>query len=109
MIPADSTLDGAPVITDFHKVRLWSDLNGDGVIDAGELFTLEETCVKAIGTSYQAIHLPFGSYGDSSEEQGLFYWNDHCSDPALPASQGSSPVFDLWPVYDLTGQFTLSP
>lgn len=63
----DGVLDAAD--DEFGKFKVWQDLNGDGVSDAGELKTLSEWGIQSIGlTSDETIRLVEGnvSYGIGS-------------------------------------------
>ncbi len=64
---SDGVLDAAD--DEFGKFKVWQDLNGDGVSDAGELKTLSEWGIESIGlTSDETIRLVEGnvSYGIGS-------------------------------------------
>ncbi|MEI7537132.1 MAG: Ig-like domain-containing protein, partial [Comamonadaceae bacterium] len=73
----DSNNDGIINVADpvFSSLRIWRDLNSNGLTDAGELQTLAAAGVKSIGLSYTSqnvtdsngnLHLQVGSYLDSS-------------------------------------------
>ncbi len=53
----------------FHDLRLWSDLNVNGVADPGELHTLEELGVTSIDLNYVARTETADFYGNASRER----------------------------------------
>jgi len=42
---------------EFGDLRVWSDLNGNGIADAGELFTLSELGIASLNLDYQAQNM----------------------------------------------------
>lgn len=53
----DSNGDGKVDVSDanFNQLKVWKDLNADGVTDANELFTLEDVGIKSLNTSVDEI------------------------------------------------------
>ena len=67
----DSNHDGQVNAQDahFNDLRIWQDKNGDGVVQAGELFTLAQKHVKSLSTAYvDQGSLPDGSFYPHTDE-----------------------------------------
>ena len=47
--------------TNFDKLRVWRDLNQDGVSQKEELFTLEEVGVQSLNVAYQDTNQNLGN------------------------------------------------
>ena len=65
----------------YKKLQLWSDMNGDGKVDDGELRTLDEMGVKEIATNYEEKRNSAGSLledknGNTIGLQGSFTTTD---------------------------------
>lgn len=54
-INGDNMVDAAD--DGFSKLRIWRDANGDGVVQAGELATLAQLDITAIGLHAEAVHI----------------------------------------------------
>lgn len=81
----DGVVDGADPA--FAELRLWRDLDGDGITDAGELSTLEEAGISGLDVAghYESMHaLP---EGNRVLREGWFYRAD--------GSVGGVGQFDL--------------
>ena len=79
----DSNNDGKIDNNDniFDKLQLWSDMNGDGKVDDGELKTLKEMGVAEISTKYNEVHNAAGDLledknGNTIGLQGSFKKDD---------------------------------
>lgn len=58
----------------FAKLRLWRDLNGDGIAQAGELFTLKKMGVRDISLKYKSgVLRALGEYAQERERSTFTY------------------------------------
>lgn len=73
----------------FRKLRLWKDINLDGVAQANELFTLEEKGVIAIDLNYDDRYQETDKYGNVTKYKSIVIMKDD--------SYGL--VYDLWLKY----------
>lgn len=60
---------------DFDKLKIWRDLNGDGISQEGELFTLSELGIQSLNLDYQNINQNL-SNGNSLSQIGSFTKTD---------------------------------
>jgi hypothetical protein len=68
----------------FGKLRLWSDVNRDGLVQDGELFTLASKSITSIQLNYQAVRINLND-GNELRQQSTAIQN------GLPLG-----IFDLW-------------
>jgi Ca2+-binding RTX toxin-like protein len=59
--------------TNFSKLRVWRDLDGDGYSDVQELFTLAELGISSIKTTYSNVNIP--NAGNSIKQTSSFVMN----------------------------------
>ncbi|MEX5538712.1 hypothetical protein ABFV54_26765, partial [Pseudomonas syringae] len=59
----------------FSQLRVWRDLNQDGISQADELFTLEQVGVKSLNTDYQNTHQRLGN-GNILAQTGSYETTD---------------------------------
>ena len=73
----DSNWDGVVDAkdTDFDKLRVWRDLNQDGVSQKEELFTLEEVGVQSLNVAYQDTNQNLGN-GNRLAQEGSYTGKD---------------------------------
>ncbi len=73
----DSNGDGVVDAKDenFAKLRVWRDLNQDGISQEGELFTLESLNIQSLNTSYQDTNTRLGN-GNSLVQKGSYTLSD---------------------------------
>ncbi len=71
MVELDSNGDGKVDAADekFADLRVWRDLNSDGISTASELFTLEELGIASLDTAYKNIHTGLAG-GNTLVQQG---------------------------------------
>ena len=76
----DSNGDGKVDAADeqFADLRVWRDLNSDGISTASELFTLEELGIASLDTAYKNIHTGLAG-GNTLVQQGSFIKADGSS------------------------------
>lgn len=88
----DSNVDGVVDSSDaqFNELRVWKDLNSDGVSDAGELLTLTEAGIKSISTDSTSEIIELED-GNQSVAQGQFTRID---DTAGSSYTAESLIFD---------------
>ncbi|WP_107688895.1 calcium-binding protein [Neisseria wadsworthii] len=60
---------------DFAKLRVWRDLNQDGISQEGELFTLESLNIQSLNTFYQDTNTRLGN-GNSLAQKGSYTLSD---------------------------------
>jgi hypothetical protein len=72
----------------FHDLCVWIDRNHDGVSQAGELYTLDQVGVVALGYNYKTLHL-VDAYGN------LFRYISNVE------MQGPSGHVTTWPTFDV--------
>ena len=73
LVELDSNGDGKVDAADekFADLRVWRDLNSDGISTASELFTLEELGIASLDTAYKNIHTGLAG-GNTLVQQGSF-------------------------------------
>ena len=73
----DHNKDGAINAADavFSDLRVWRDLNADGISQKNELFTLKDVGIKAINTSGKQDRIDAG-HGNIISATGSFVWED---------------------------------
>jgi len=84
----DSNVDGLidNKDNDFNKLRVWRDLNQDGISQSNELFTLNQLNIQSIGTASDNV---FENIGNNNQTiaKGTFTFKDgHTSTAAAAAS-----------------------
>lgn len=60
---------------DFAKLKVWRDLNQDGVSQEGELFTLKELGIQSLDTAYQDVNTRLGN-GNTVAQKGSYTLSD---------------------------------
>ncbi|WP_416190946.1 calcium-binding protein [Neisseria sp. CCUG12390] len=60
---------------DFAKLKVWRDLNQDGVSQDGELFTLAELNIQSIDAAYQDVNTRLGN-GNTVAQKGSYTLSD---------------------------------
>ncbi|WP_139207494.1 calcium-binding protein, partial [Phytopseudomonas flavescens] len=70
---ADGRLDASDAV--WADLRVWRDLNGDGISQGGELFTLEELGIKSIGTGSDGKRQNLGN-NNHIDGFGTFEWDE---------------------------------
>ena len=80
LVELDSNGDGKVDAADekFADLRVWRDLNSDGISTASELFTLEELGIASLDTAYKNIHTGLAG-GNTLVQQGSFIKADGSS------------------------------
>jgi len=68
----DDIIDAKDVV--FSKLRIWNDLNSDGITDAGELRTLAQASIKSIDLKCTTVS--FNAEGSHIHEQATFEKTD---------------------------------
>ena len=73
LVELDSNGDGKVDAADekFADLRVWRDLNSDGISTASELFTLEELGIASLDTAYKNTHTGLAG-GNTLVQQGSF-------------------------------------
>ena len=61
--------------TDFAKLKVWRDLNQDGVSQDGELFTLAELNIQSLDAAYQDVNTRLGN-GNTVAQKGSYTLSD---------------------------------
>ncbi len=76
----DSNGDGLVDVRDaaFSELRVWRDLNSDGVSQANELFTLNQLGIESIGTTGTAANTNVGN-GNTAIAEGTFTFTNGSS------------------------------
>ena len=59
----------------FQQLRVWRDLNQDGISQEGELFTLESLNIQSLNTAYQDANTRLGN-GNSLAQKGSYTLSD---------------------------------
>lgn len=69
----DTNQDGVVDAQDaaWAQLRIWKDANSNGVVDDGELLTLQEAGVASLRTAYSTVNQPDAS-GNTLAQQGVF-------------------------------------
>ncbi|WP_143824231.1 calcium-binding protein, partial [Neisseria canis] len=69
----DSNADGMVDAKDenFDKLRVWRDLNQDGISQEGELFTLESLNIQSLDVAYQDVNTRLGN-GNTIAQKGSY-------------------------------------
>jgi hypothetical protein len=76
----------------YPQLSLWSDLNGDGVVQAGELTSLSSANIKYIDLGYLNVTEAADNWGDQTRERSL----------VVMADDSIRKIYDLWLVtFDL--------
>ncbi|TBU81893.1 hypothetical protein DNK44_26080, partial [Pseudomonas dryadis] len=70
---ADGRLDASDAV--WADLRVWRDLNGDGISQGDELFTLEELGIKSIGTGSDGKRQNLGN-NNHIDGFGTFEWDE---------------------------------
>ena len=65
----DGIIDSRDAV--FQQLRVWRDLNQDGISQEGELFTLEETGIASLNLAYQNTRRDLGN-GNSTAQVGSY-------------------------------------
>ena len=80
LVELDSNGDGKVDAADekFADLRVWRDLNSDGISTASELFTLEELGIASLDTAYKNTHTGLAG-GNTLVQQGSFIKADGSS------------------------------
>lgn len=65
----DGIIDSRDAV--FKQLRVWRDLNQDGISQEGELFTLEETGIASLNLAYQNTRRDLGN-GNSTAQVGSY-------------------------------------
>jgi len=81
-LPGARTIDARTPI--FSSLRLWADVNRDGVVEKGELFTLAEKNISVIYLDDSSVS-DVDPYGNQVSEQS-----------SVRAGGGLLPIFDVW-------------
>ncbi|MFA6539277.1 MAG: calcium-binding protein, partial [Negativicutes bacterium] len=69
----DGKIDSADAI--YSQLRVWQDVNGNGISDAGELKTLSELGIKQLNLNKTDVTGAEQTNGESVRQQGSFVWN----------------------------------
>lgn len=80
----DGLIDSRDAI--FSQLKLWSDLDRDGVVDSGELYTLAEKKVKSIDLKYVEMYERNDFYGNESLQRSVIQMTD----------LSLRKIFDVW-------------
>lgn len=59
----------------FKQLRVWRDLNQNGISEEGELFTLESLNIQSLNTAYQDVNTRLGN-GNSLAQKGSYTLSD---------------------------------
>lgn len=70
----------------FSKLRLWTDLNKNGVSEATELFELSDSGVESISLNYNKNYIETDMYGNKTTMRSLVNFNNGAQ----------RLIFDLW-------------
>jgi hypothetical protein len=73
----------------FSKIRFWSDLNGDGIAQANEIFSADQLGIEAIDLAYDANFQESDKYGNTAKYKSVVRMRDG----------GMHIMFDLWLKY----------
>lgn len=84
----DSNHDGVIDARDavFSHLRLWSDVNHDGIAQASELFTLDQMGIVSLALNYDPSFKEVDQFGNAAQLKST----------AEKASGGAYLLFDLW-------------
>lgn len=83
-VVADGFIDANDYI--YSKLRLWSDMNANGTVEAGELHTLDEMGIVYISLNFDAKHKEADKYKNEIRYKAS----------AKNANGGFNLVFDVW-------------
>ena len=89
-VNADGTIDAADEV--FNKLRIWKDVNGDGISQATELQTLTNAGIRNIGVVAQTVNTPLEN-GNSLVKKGTFTRTDGASGTSATLELAGSVVF----------------
>ncbi|MDO9174321.1 MAG: hypothetical protein Q7V62_05910, partial [Actinomycetota bacterium] len=90
---ADGVIDAADA--GFTTLRIWRDLDQDGLTDAGELKTLAETGIIGLNTGNAVVNLTVAN-GNTFVAEGSFNWADGRSGEMSELVFDSNPVETLY-------------